>query len=227
MTLQLIAIITILSSCINESNSTGIAENNIYEVINDSCVKIGNQIWMNKNLDVEQYRNGDPIRYCGTFEEWRDASLRDEGAWGYFNNDPTNGAKYGKLYNWYAVIDKRGLAPQGWHVPSDADWAVLVANIGGESAGGKLKSKGTIEAGNGLWYSPNTGATNETGFSALPCGDGNLFANLTLGRNACFWSTTEDSFTTALYLDLWFRNSNARRTYHGKSVGLSVRCLKD
>ena len=140
-------------------------------------VQICNQIWMTKNLNVDHYRNGDPVRHCQTEEEWQDAAAKKEGGWCFYNNDSLNGEIYGKLYNWYAVSDPRGLAPEGWHVPSDTEWAELVNCLGGSLvAGGKLKQIG-IEH----WLSPNTGASNETCFSALGagnCGPKQIFGNI-------------------------------------------------
>lgn len=104
-------------------------------------VTIGHQVWMTKNLDVDKFRNGDPIPQAKTDEEWTTAKYRKEPAWCYYNNDPANGAKYGKLYNWYAVNDPRGLAPVGYHVPSNAEWSKL-ENYLGNNAHIKMKSMG-------------------------------------------------------------------------------------
>ena len=105
-------------------------------------VTIGTQVWMTKNLDVSTFRNGEPIPQSKTDEEWEKAGQNKQPAWCYYENDPANGAKYGKLYNWYAVIDSRGLAPVGYHIPSDAEWTKLTDFLGGEKvAGTKMKSK--------------------------------------------------------------------------------------
>ena len=104
-------------------------------------VTIGTQVWMTKNLDVSTFRNGDTIPQAKTTEEWKRAGENQQPAWCYYDNDPANGAKYGKLYNWYAVNDSRGLAPVGYHVPSDAEWTKLTDFLGGESvASTKMKS---------------------------------------------------------------------------------------
>ncbi len=104
-------------------------------------VTIGTQVWMTKNLDVAKFRNGDLIPEAKTNEEWDEAGRNRKPAWCYYNNDPANGAKYGKLYNWYAVNDHRGLAPEGYHIPSDKDWEVLSDYLGGvDVAGKKIKS---------------------------------------------------------------------------------------
>ena len=102
-------------------------------------VTIGTQVWMTKNLDVSTFRNGDPIPEAKTGEEWKKAGENKQPAWCYCDNDPTNGAKYGKLYNWYAVNDSRGLAPVGYHIPSDAEWTKLEVFLGAD-AGNKMKS---------------------------------------------------------------------------------------
>ena len=109
---------------------------------NAQTVTIGSQVWMTKNLDVATFRNGDPIPEAKSNEEWEKAGENKQPAWCYYNNDPANGAKYGKLYNWYAVNDSRGLAPVGYHIPSDAEWTKLTDFLGGESvARTKMKSK--------------------------------------------------------------------------------------
>ena len=114
-----------------------------------SSIKIGNQVWATTNLNVTTYSNGDPIPEVKDPSEWKTLTT---GAWCYYNNDPANGTKYGKLYNWYAVHDPRGLAPAGFHIPSDAEWTTLITYLGGESvAGGKLKQAGMYN-----WISPNT-----------------------------------------------------------------------
>jgi len=135
-------------------------------------VTIGTQTWMKKNLDVAYYRDGTPIPQITDPTEWTNAT---DGAWCYYNNDPANGAIYGKLYNWYAVNSPHGLAPEGWHVASENEWRNLETILGmpqtdidnwgwrGTTEGGKLK-----EIGFNHWLSPNTNATNETGFTALP-----------------------------------------------------------
>ena len=97
-------------------------------------VTIGKQVWMTKNLDVGTFRNGYPIPEAKTNEEWVNAGLNKQPAWCYYQNDPTNGEKYGKLYNWYAVNDSRGLTPEGWHIPSENEWEILFRYLGGEKS---------------------------------------------------------------------------------------------
>ena len=133
-------------------------------------VKINNQEWMTENLNVSAFRNGDSIPEAKTDLDWEEAGKKGKPAWCYYANDPANGIKYGKLYNWYAVNDPRGLAPAGWHVPTDAEWTELINSLGGgELAGAKMKST--------TGWVDNRTATNESGFSGLP-GD-------KIGRASC------------------------------------------
>jgi uncharacterized protein (TIGR02145 family) len=183
---------------------------------------IGKQVWMLKNLNVDHYRNGDTIPQVTDPTQWLNLTT---GAWCYYNNDPVMGAIYGKLYNWYAVNDPRGLAPDGWHVPTDAEWTILTNYLGGESvAGGKLK-----EAGTAHWKTPNDGATNESGFSALP-GGLRFYSNgafYTFGGAGYWWSATEGYATSAWFRDLSYDYTYVRRGHFSKEDGFSVRCVKD
>ncbi|MEI6090298.1 MAG: FISUMP domain-containing protein [bacterium] len=190
-------------------------------------VLICNQIWDGYNLDVEYYRNGDPIPEVKDPKLWKDLTT---GAWCYYNNDPAMGAIYGKLYNWYAVNDSRGLAPDGWHIASSAEWTELEECLGGSNvAGGKLKSTGTKEGGNGLWYSPNTGATNESGFSAIPGGwldvDSGVFR--AIGYTCVLWTSTQSGPSVAWSKDLYQSGAYIYQSVINKNWGLSVRCIKD
>ncbi len=193
-------------------------DGNIYHTI-----KIGDQWWMMENLKVTHYRNGDPIPNVPDYPAWMGLTT---GAYCEYNNDINNVAAYGRLYNWYTVGDSRNIAPAGWHVPSDAEWQTLVDYLGGEAvAGGKMK-----EAGTAHWNSPNTGATNESGFTALPggyrFGDGGDYSDM--GYNVFFWSTTErDGYLLVWTLDLNYSSSGAGRGGHTKPGGLTVRCVKD
>ena len=127
----------ILPSCNNNNNAP---ENNVSKT--SDTVTIGSQIWATKNLSVTTFRNGDNIPEAKTSEEWKKAGKEKKAAWCYYNNDPANGEKYGKLYNWYAVSDPRGIAPEGYHVPGSLEWERLISGLGGNyAAGKKLKSK--------------------------------------------------------------------------------------
>jgi uncharacterized protein (TIGR02145 family) len=185
-------------------------------------VTIGTQVWMTKNLDVSKFRNGDPIPEAKTEEEWRAYVGAGEPAYCYYHNDHKNGKKYGKLYNWYAVNDARGLAPAGWHIPSDDDWTILTDYLGGvNTAGYKMKSKsGWEENGNG---------TNSSGFSGLPGGSRALdpmFSNNS-GLIGSWWSSSEGSPHTAWYRLLSCKDGSVDRYDTGKGYGKSVRCLRD
>jgi len=199
-----------------------------------NTVLIGTQCWTKENLRVTKYSDGSVIPLDesggstgdGTGQTW---SSRTTGARTVNGHNSSNLATYGYLYNWYAAVDSKGLCPSGWHVPTDGEWTTLTTYLGGESiAGGKMKSTGTT-----YWDSPNTGATNESGFSALPGGDRNTegsFVNI-IGY-ALFWSSTKiTSNFTSIYAwnrILYYDNGNVRSYgYYSKSSGASVRCLKD
>jgi uncharacterized protein (TIGR02145 family) len=187
-----------------------------------SSVIIGDQEWQTKNLDVDRFRNGDPIPHARTDEEWKAAGERGEPAWCYYDNDAENGKIYGKLYNWYAVNDARGLAPEGWHIPTDDEWTTLTNYLGGEDmAGGKMKSRGTA-----YWNSPNIDATNESGFFVLPGGYRLDSSFSGISYNAFFWSNTENVFNSAWNCFLEYGIGNVGRYSNFKSVGASVRCLR-
>jgi uncharacterized protein (TIGR02145 family) len=183
-------------------------------------VKIGFQVWTSRNLDVSTYRNGDPIRYASTPEEWQNASTKGEGAWCYYDNDPKNGEIYGKLYNWYAVNDPRGLAPIGYHIPSDAEWSVLTEYLGGGSiAGYKMKSTtGWQNNGNG---------DNSSGFNGIAGGSrSGIFTKI--GLICRWWGTTEDINTIdAIHRGLNAGANNIFWYSSSKGQGFSVRCLRD
>ena len=135
-------------------------------------VKIGTQTWTTENLNVSTFRNGDPISEAKTNEEWDEAGKNKQPAWCYYENDPKNGAKYGKLYNWYAVNDPRGLAPAGWHVPSDAEWTILSDFLGGGmTAGKKMKSLSGWNSytSGGSKTCPNCASWNEEYRKKVPC----------------------------------------------------------
>jgi len=147
-------------------------------------------------------------------------------SWCWYKNDSANGAIYGKLYNWYAVNDPRGLAPTGWHVPSDVECDTAVTHLG-NNAGGKLKDTGTIEAGTGLWHAPNTGAFNKTGFTGLPGGNRNIDGSFNgIGYYGYWWSSTQDNLF-AWTRRLSYSDGDIYRDNLNKRDGFSVRCLRD
>jgi uncharacterized protein (TIGR02145 family) len=186
-----------------------------------NTVTICNQVWMTKNLDVSTYRNGDVIPQVTDPNQWQ---ILTTGAWCYYQNTSSNGTVYGKLYNWYAINDPRGLAPIGYHVPSDAEWTTMVSCLGGEAtAGGKMK-----EAGLSNWAVPNFGATNSSGFNGLPGGYRTEFGSFgSLSFNGGWWSSTEVPTTNARYRYLYSSYDNVYRGSYSKAYGFSVRCIKD
>jgi len=184
-------------------------------------IQIGTQKWMSKNLDVAFYRNGDPIPQVTDPTAW--AALTT-GAWCYYNNDPIQGNKYGKLYNWYAVNDPRGLSPQGWHVPSDLEWVSFGDALGGSFvAGGKMKEPGTLN-----WIEPNTGASNSSGWAGLPGnyrGSNGYFYGI--GDIGFWWSSSENSTTSAWARGLVSGSASLSSDNGVKQTGFSVRCIRD
>ncbi|MFZ9940231.1 MAG: fibrobacter succinogenes major paralogous domain-containing protein, partial [Bacteroidia bacterium] len=183
-------------------------------------VVIGTQTWMSKNLNVDRFRNGDLIRYAASASEWKDAGESGEAAWCYYDNKPENGDDYGKLYNWYAVNDSRGLCPTGWHVPSDEEWTTLENDLG-SSAGGKLKSTTG-------WNSPNAGATNSSGFNALPGGYRGSFGGFgSVGNDGGYWWSSSDAGSgSAWYRYLNYYAAVVNRSNFDLRVGFSVRCAR-
>jgi len=176
-------------------------------------IVIGTQQWSRENLDVVTYRNGDIIPQVTDEATWNSLTTW---AWCYYNNDPAN-AKYGKLYNWYAVNDPRGLAPTGWHIPTNAEWGILIDKLNSYSGDidKKLKAVGTV-------WSNNAGATNESGFTGLPSGTraGGSFSRL--GQIGMWWSSG-----TCAYAYLEYTISDLRRSGSNSEFGISVRCVRD
>lgn len=189
-------------------------DRNIYNTI-----QIGSQCWMQSNLKVTRYRNGNPIATGLDNKDW---NTTQAGAYSFFNNLPQHDATYGKLYNGFAVSDGRRICPQGWHIPSDAEWSTLVDHLKGASgAGGRMKTTTG-------WKSPNAGADNSSGFSALPGGfrspEGYC---ISLGIDAYFWSSTAIGFSDAWVRGLNFNKEAVSRIDFPRKSGFSVRCLRD
>ena len=190
--------------------------------VNLPSVTIGTQVWSLNNLDVVTYRNGDSIPKVSDPVAWSNLTT---GAYCYYNNDSaTYAATYGKLYNWYAVTDPRGLAPAGWHIPTDAEWSALTTFLGGESvAGEQLKESGLAN-----WVTPNL-ANNNSGFTALP-GGGRLSTgsiNSLAGERGYWWSATESSATNGWNRSLINATISTFRSSANKKSGFSVRCIKN
>jgi hypothetical protein len=181
-------------------------------------ITIGTQNWTRRNLDVVTYRNGDTIPEVTDSTAWKNLTT---GAWCYYNNDPALGAIYGRLYNWYAVTDPRGLAPRGMHIPTLAERDTLADFVG--YSGGELK-----ETGFAHWNSPNTGATNITGFTALGAGgrsgDSGNFAQF---NNYGIWWLNDTVFGYSAYFYVVYNSTNIGRTGYYAKEGYSVRCIKD
>lgn len=194
-------------------------------------VTIGNQEWMAENLRTSRFTDGSEIPMVNDQTTWLNANY---GAWCWYDTINTDDVPYGKLYNWYTINDTRGVCPSGWHVPTDSEWTVLIdyldpatVNPGADGtqstvAGGKMKETGTAH-----WQSPNTGATNESGFTGLP--GGNFDPEDTFnGRSsyAYWWSATDDGNDAWIrQLGYWF--SDVIRSSKPKYQGLPIRCLRD
>ena len=196
-------------------------------------VTIGSQVWMTRNLEVTTYRDGTPIPGVPNPSSWQQLTT---GAWCYYENVGANGTTYGKIYNWYAVAGiydaaslanpalRKTLAPSGWHIPSNTEWAYLVNILGGQNvAGGKMKETGTLH-----WFSPNINATNSSGFTGLPGGGRTSGGYYDWLRNSsAFWSSTELDANQAWYLTLWYNDAKAPMSSVFKDYGWSVRCIRD
>ena len=204
-------------------------------IYNIPTVKIGNQEWTTKNLNVSTYRNGDVIPEVTDPKVWANLTT---GAWCYYDNDPKNGEIYGKLYNWYAVNDTRGLAPEGYHIPSDSEFSTIIEYLeGGQQhwnnsfektakvAGGKMKE---ISTNHWKWPNSASSASNSSGFNGLPggeCGYSGHFG--AIGAHGYWWSSSESGTWSALYLNLYYNGEYTYSFFKTKYYGLSVRCLKD
>ena len=219
--------ITIAVDEVTQNPTSGYGSN-ITDVEGNSykTVYIGTQQWRGENLKTSKYSDGTTIPNITDNTQWQNNTT---GAWAYYNNDAANNAKYGKLYNWFAVSKttngNKNVCPIGWHVATDAEWTVLTDYLGGEIvAGGKMKEVGTTN-----WISPNTDATNLSLFTGLPGGYRYYYSGyyINVGYSGNWWSSTENSTANA-----WNRNLNinlgaAYRSYGNKGNGFSVRCLRD
>jgi uncharacterized protein (TIGR02145 family) len=205
-----------LSLTTTSSTSVTDVDGNMYQL-----VTICNQTWMQSNLNVSHYRNGDVIPQVSDAIQWTNLTT---GAWCYYANTSFNGTTYGKLYNWYAVNDSRGLAPLGYHIPSDTEWTSLTTCLGDPtSAGGTMKEIGTLH-----WTSPNIAATNSSGFKGLPTGmRGMSGAYYSINTNCYFWSSTEYGPSGAWFRSLNYDNGNLTKNGTSEANGFSVRCIKD
>lgn len=183
-------------------------------------VLIGKDEWMIKNLSVSKFNNGDPIPEAKTEAEWLEAGQNKSAAWCFQNNDPKNEKKYGRLYNYYAVSDPRGLIPPGFHLATDAEWKNLIdASGGAKNAGRKLKDSD-------FWGGKNSEVSS--GFNARPGGvrifDGG-FSNLE--NSVYFWTSTQESTVTQFYYRIQADSDQVDRNFSFINYGMYLRCVKD
>ena len=209
-------------NCPDSEGSSNVGTVTDYDGNSYITVKIGNQWWMTENLKATHYANGDAIP-DGTGVGDISGETNPK-YWFAYDDNLNNVSTYGRLYTWYTITDSRNVCPDGWHVPSDAEWTELTDYLGGASvAGGKLKETGTTH-----WNTPNTGATNESGFTALPGGfyhyDG-YYDNI--GYYVNFWSATEAGSCCAWYRGLYYDTSGIYPYGPDKKFGYSVRCIKN
>lgn len=219
-------ILSTLISCKKTNTESNVLQcididGNIYDTI-VMCSKI----WTKENLKVSHYRNGDLIPQVQNNLQWQNLTA---GAWCWYNNDSVNYSSYGKLYNWYAVNDSRGLSPAGWHIPTENEWLELTNCLGGESiAGGKIKTRGTIQASSGLWETPNVTIDPYSNFNGLPGGwrnDSGPF--LGIGFYNYWWASTENDIGTARMRVIINFLSNMNNGIYGKNYGFYNRLVKD
>jgi uncharacterized protein (TIGR02145 family) len=189
-------------------------------------VSIGNQKWATLNLDVDTFRNGDSIPHAESDEDWIIAGANKQPAWCFSNNDPSNGEKYGKLYNWYAVNDPRGLAPSGYHVPNEAEWDTLDAYLGLSGAIKMRKENGWKDGQSGK-YTWVVNCQNTSGFSGLPGGLRTGDGKFSTDKSGVWWSRTESNPDSAFYCCLYNDNDILNRRNDRKFFGFSVRCIKN
>ena len=208
-------------------NSIADADGNIY-----STTVIGNQRWMAENLRTGHYANGDPIPYLPDNTAWLSLTA---GAWSNYASDAAYGDIYGKLYNWYTVVDPQSVCPSGWHVPTDADWMELEENLGvpvydldnAGSRGAAANAGGRLKA-DVLWISPNTGATDSSSFSAFPGGVRTNSGNFQdIGLYGYWWSASEFNSSQAWYRSLVNNDAGVVRYNGPKHIGASIRCVED
>jgi uncharacterized protein (TIGR02145 family) len=221
------AFLMLTASCKKDDNNSTSGrtvkdiDGNVYHT-----VTIGTQVWMVENLKVTKYNDGTSIPNVTDDSAWSELC---SGAYCTYENNDGNAKTYGRLYNWYAVNTDK-LAPKGWHIPNDAEWSTLITFLGGEGiAGGKLKATGSS------WAAPNAGATNESGFTALPGGDrganygdfGSDGGHYVIGEFGFWWSSSIDTYD-ASYCQMSYDDSSASFGWGGeKQEGLSVRCIMD
>jgi uncharacterized protein (TIGR02145 family) len=192
-------------------------DGNVYKTI-----VIGTQTWMAENLRATHYRNGDLIPEVTDHEIWMKLNTGAFCNYNNINNIDTI-VTFGRFYNWYAVADSRNIAPTGWHVPSDSEWTILIDYLGGDSvAGGKLKETGYTH-----WITPNVGASNSSGFTAIPGGGQLPNGSILILANGLYWSSSEYDDGNSFDREMIYLYSNAYRMKYPKEYGLSIRCISD
>ena len=218
------ASVTLNAAAVNSASVTDI-NGNVYPTVN-----IGTQTWMQKNLNVSKYKNGDIIPQVTDANQWANLTT---GAWCWYNNDSaTYAATYGKLYNWYAVNDSRGLAPDGWRIPSENDWNLLTMKLDPisdtfcENCFSSLIGGVYLKSTSG--WNNNGNGTNSSGFIAIPAGvrfSASTFG--ALGNTASWWSSTSFNSTNAWYRDVHYNETAINRYYFSKTCGFSIRCIRN
>jgi uncharacterized protein (TIGR02145 family) len=223
-----------LASCnIDKKGTLTDIDGTVYQTL-----QIGTQEWMTENLNVGRFKNGDIIQEAKTLEEFEAFGLAGQPAWCYYDCDLKNGKKYGKLYNWYAVNDPRGLAPNGSHIPSEAEWSTLISSASDGANDTKMAANALMNTTE--WSSPvslpqDIIANNKTQFNALPggaftsCGSGGFACFDGIGYSAHWWTSTKSEGVPAarfIYIDLQFGDKMGLNDW-GVSAGLSIRCIKD
>jgi len=207
----------------NDNNITPPPSSNITDIDGNiyHAVTIDNKVWMLENLKTTKYNDGTSIPNVTDNSEWDNLTT---GAYCDYSNSPSNSTVYGRLYNWYAVSDTKKMCPVGWHVATDTEWTSLTSYLGGESiAGGKLKEADTTH-----WNTPNTGATNESGFKALPGGERRPNGEfLYLRQYGNWWTVTESNASSSWCRYMDFDDANVDRDDYDKQYAFSVRCIKD
>lgn len=237
----LIAVFAILiSSCKHDEPKPGVIDESMvnfnpdvtYETTTDQdgneykTVTIGTQTWMAENLRTTKYRNGEAIPEIQDSTAWVQSTLKTGAYCNYKNTTNENDIKmYGRLYNWYATVDIKNLAPEGWHVADTLDWNILIKQLESATlAGGMLKETGLVH-----WKITNTGATNETGFTALPAGyrksTGGSF--LGMGNSSVFWTKAKKNTTDAFGYNILNNGTGCYQVKYKFKYGFSVRCVKD
>lgn len=229
----LLIVLAVFKLNAQDTNTVTDLDGNIYKTIT-----YGSQVWMQENLRTTTYNDSTHIHHITDRAKWGEVKT---GAFCYYNHDDKkNRLVYGALYNWFAVNTKK-LCPGGWHVPSDEEWKTLEMHLGmsrynadltsyrGTDEGQRMKDTGTVQAGTGLWHTPNEGANNESGFTGLPGGfvyyrQADFYG---IGSYGFWWSSSDYSNEEAWYRLLYYHSEFISRSMYNKNYGFSVRCIKD